>query len=317
MAEILFDIPENPSPDWGGAGFFTTVDGIRIRYAVFPAQKRPLKGTVVILPGRNECIEKYFETVRDLSARGLGSAILDWRGQGGSGRLIADPARGYVGSFDDYVRDLGQFFEEVVLPDCRGPYYVLAHSTGALIALLAASDLVNRVRRMVLLSPLLELTGLPVSMRTVRRVAGLLYNLGFGTAYMAGGARPREGYGFAGNKLTSDRARFLRNAVLYEKAPQLAAGGPTVAWLRAACDAAEAVQVPEFMARLNLPLLMVAAGFDRVVATDTIERYALGLRTASCVTIDGARHEILQEADLYREQFFAAFDAFIPGSGPD
>ena len=30
--------------------------------------------------------------------------------------------------------------------------------------------------------------------------------------------------------------------------------------------------------------------------------------------IDGARHEILQEADIYREQLLAAFDAFIPGT---
>ena len=32
------------------------------------------------------------------------------------------------------------------------------------------------------------------------------------------------------------------------------------------------------------------------------------------MTIDGARHEILQEADRYREQFLAAFDAFVPGT---
>ena len=49
--------------------------------------------------------------------------------------------------------DLDQFFEEIVLPDCRGPYYILAHSTGSLIALLAAPSMVNRVRRMVLVAP--------------------------------------------------------------------------------------------------------------------------------------------------------------------
>ena len=106
---------------------------------------RPLKGTVVILPGRNECIEKYFETARNLSERGFSTATLDWRGQGGSDRLLRDPQRGHVQSFYDYARDLDQFFEEVVLPDCRGPYYVLAHSTGSLIALLASPSLINRV----------------------------------------------------------------------------------------------------------------------------------------------------------------------------
>ena len=45
-----------------------------------------------------------------------------------------------------------------------------------------------------------------------------------------------------------------------------------------------------------------------------IEDLARRLRNGSLLTIDGARHEILQEADIFREQFFAAFDAFVPGS---
>ena len=38
------------------------------------------------------------------------------------------------------------------------------------------------------------------------------------------------------------------------------------------------------------------------------------LRGGSVLMIDGARHEILQEADVYREQLLAAFDAYVPGS---
>jgi lysophospholipase len=33
------------------------------------------------------------------------------------------------------------------------------------------------------------------------------------------------------------------------------------------------------------------------------------------VVIDGARHELLQEREGLREQVWAAFDAFVPGSG--
>ena len=33
--------------------------------------------------------------------------------------------------------------------------------------------------------------------------------------------------------------------------------------------------------------------------------------------IEGARHEILQEQDVYRAQFWAAFDAFVPGASCD
>lgn len=317
MTELLVDIPENPAPDWGHAAKLVARDGKAIRYALFPAQGRPLKGTVVILTGRNECIEKYFETIRDLSVRGLGTAILDWRGQGGSDRLIRDPQRGFIESFLDYVRDFEQFFEDVVLPDCRGPFYVLGHSTGSLIALLAAPALLNRVRRMVLIAPLLELTGQPVSSAMLRRLSGLVSSLGFGTLYVSGGPRPTGGYPFTANKLTTDLARYTRNNILYDKAPHLAMGGPTVSWMHAACVAADRVRDPDFMARIQIPVLMIAAGDDEVVSTSAIEDYARHLRSGSVLTIDGARHEILQEADIYREQFFAAFDAFVPGESPE
>jgi lysophospholipase len=294
----------------------TARDGLRLRYARFGATSRPLKGTVIILPGRNECIEKYFETIGDFSARGLGSAIVDWRGQGDSGRMLRDPARGYIDSFYEYVRDLEQFFAEVVLPDCRGPFYMLGHSTGSLVALLAAPSMVNRVRRMVLCVPLLELTGFPFSMQTIRRIAGALYAVGLGSMYMAGGARPRETKPFSTNVLTTDHTRYRRNSLLYETYPRLALGGPTVAWVRAACTAAETVQDPEFIAKMQIPMLFVAAGSDAVVSTPAIEHYVRQIKSASLLTVDGARHEIWQEADIYREQLLAAFDAFIPGSDP-
>jgi lysophospholipase len=313
----LADTPQNPIPEWGEAATFTGYGGTTIRYALFPAQARPLRGTVVVLTGRNECIEKYYETVRDLSKRGLGVAVLDWRGQGGSGRMLRDPLRGHVDSFSDYARDLETFFTEVVLPDCRGPFFVLGHSTGSLVALLAAPSLSNRVRRMVLIAPPLEFTRQRLSTPRLRLVTTLLYGLGLGSFYVSGGPRPKGGYPFHGNKLTSDPARFARNAAIYDAAPQLALGGPTVAWVRAALLAAEQVRDPDFMARVQVPILFVAAGFDQVVSTPAIEDYATRLRSGSLVTIDGARHEILQEADIYREQFFAAFDAFIPGVGTE
>lgn len=304
----------NPMPDNAVAGFLAMRDGVKLRYARFAATGRPLKGTVIILPGRNEPIEKYFETIRDLGKRGLGAAIADLRGQGGSDRLLKDPERGYVDSFQDYVRDLEQFFEEIVLPDCRGPYYMLGHSTGALIALLSSLSMTNRVRRMVLSAPLLSLVGYPVSMRGIRRFVTALYASGLGTMYVAGGPRPRQAAPFATNLLTSDHARHARNQEIYDRHPSLVLGGPTVAWVRAACIASEAVQDEEFIARLQIPMLVVAAGADRVVSTPVTERYVRRLKSASLLTIDGARHELLQEADIYREQFLAAFDAFVPGS---
>lgn len=311
---ILFEIPGNPLPPGGDAGFFVAKDGKRIRYARFAAAARPFKGTVLLLSGRNECIEKYFETIADLTGRGFSVAMIDWRGQGGSDRLLNNPARGYVGHFSHYVRDLEQFFEEFVLPDHHGPYYVLAHSTGGLIALLAAPALVNRVRRMVLSTPLLSLYGFPVSMRAIRYITTAFRLIGLGWLYASGG--PRRPVPFATNVLTSDLARYERNNRLIDTFPALGMGGPTAAWISRVCEAADTVSDPDFMARIQIPILFVAAGADEVVSTPVIEKFARGLRSGAVVTVDGARHELLQEADIYREQLLAAFDAFVPGSDP-
>ncbi|TIT20169.1 MAG: alpha/beta hydrolase [Mesorhizobium sp.] len=312
---LFHETPGNPLPENAAGGFFTTRDGKKIRYGLFAAVARPMKGTVVVLTGRNECIEKYFETIRNLADRGFGVATLDWRGQGASDRMIGDRQRGYVQSFFDYTGDLEQFFEEIVLPDCRGPYYILAHSAGAVIALLAAPSMANRVRRMVLIAPFFTVPDLPVSAKTVRRICSLFCLLGLGRLYAAWGPRPKESVPFAINKLTSDPARYRRNTLIYETYPQLALGGPTIRWLKAATEASLIVSDPDFMAKIQVPLLMIAAGADQVVSTRAVEAYARHLRVGSLVMIDGARHEILQEADLYREQLLAAFDAFIPGTG--
>lgn len=313
-SDLLFGTAANEVPSRARAGFLKARDGLKLRYALFAAGGRPRKGTVVILTGRNESIEKYFETVRDLSVRGLGTAIMDLRGQGASGRQLRDRERGYVKTFRDYVSDLDAFFEEIVLPDCPGPYFILGHSTGSLVALLAAPGLVNRVQRMVLSAPLLGFESSPVSIATLHRMALVLSSLGLGSRYLGGGPRSREETAFATNKLTSDFQRYTRNSGIYLRYPELALGGPTVAWILAASRAIARATDPDFMARIQIPTLLIAAGADEVVSTPAIEEYAIALRSGSLLTIDGARHEMLQEADVYREQFLAAFDSFVPGT---
>jgi lysophospholipase len=61
-------------------------------------------------------------------------------------------------------------------------------------------------------------------------------------------------------------------------------------------------------------MLVFAAGADRVVSTPHIERFGNRLKAGRVIVLDHSEHEILQERDSIRQQFWAAFDAFIPGS---
>src|SRR6476646_5726833 len=104
----LVSIPANPAPEDAVSGTVKTPDGVNLRCARWlPPPSR--KGTVCVFQGRAEFIEKYFETVRDLRARGFAVATIDWRGQGLSDRVLSNPRKGYVGSFSEYDLDLESF----------------------------------------------------------------------------------------------------------------------------------------------------------------------------------------------------------------
>ena len=309
----LLTIPQFPAPDGASVGALRTSDGVTLRYARWPAPPAR-KGTVCVFPGRAEFIEKYFEVVTDLRLRGFAAAVLDWRGQGLSQRSLRDPRKGHVRSFADYDRDLEAFVQEVVLPDCPPPYFALAHSMGAAVLLRTAQQGRRWFERTVLSAPLIGLAGRAGSPGT-RATIRWMRRLGLGASYVpSGGATSIFSLPFEGNPLTADAARYNRTAAIVEAHPALALGSPTVSWLDAAFDVMGAFATVAYAPQLQHPILIVAAGQDAIVSNSATEQFAMRLRTGAYIVIPGARHEILMERDTYRAQFWAAFDAFVPGS---
>ena len=309
----LISIPANPVPDDVVTGSIETPDGTTLRFARW-APPPGRKGTVVLLQGRAESIEKYFETVRDLRARGFAVAAFDWRGQGLSSRALSDRLKGYVRNFSEYIVDLDAIMDQVVLPDCPPPYYALGHSMGGAIGIRACHDGNRWFDRMVLSAPMIALhSGKLIAI--AGPLARTLRLLGRGSAYVpTSNGRPVGAEEFAGNPLTSDPVRFARNDALLEEEPKLGLGGPTIAWLDSALRLMKRFAAPQYPAYIRQPILLVAAGRDEVVSTPAIETFGTNLLAGRHLILAGAKHEILQEQDHYRAQFWAAFDAFIPGT---
>lgn len=242
-------------------------------------------------------------------------AVLDWHGQGGSSRLLRNPFKGHVKDFAYYEDDLTRFMNDVVLPDCPPPYYALAHSMGGAVLFKAATQRGCWFSRMVMTAPMLKLIGLPVSHSALARLVEAVAFCGLGGNFVPGGMKDyRASQTFEGNPLTSDRERFLRNQSVVSVAPQLAVGPPTIGWVRSALAAMAAVTSDAFPNRLRVPVLMLAAGEDRIVSSKAIEEFAFRLKVGTQCLLRGSQHEILQERDLIREQFWAAFDAFVPSA---
>ncbi|MBX6426640.1 MAG: alpha/beta hydrolase [Variibacter sp.] len=311
----LVSIPANPAPEGAVVGELRTPDGVSLRFVRWPPPPGR-KGTVCLFQGRAEFIEKYFEVVAELRARGFAVATLDWRGQGLSQRPLADPRKGHVRKFSEYDTDLDTFMREVVLPDCPPPYFALAHSMGGAILLRAARQGRRWFERMVFSAPMIALYGRAMS-PAVRASTKALRLLGRGKTYVpGGGATSITSFPFKDNPLTSDPARYARTGAIVEAAPELGLGSPTVAWLDAAFATMAAFADPSYPRRIRQPILIVAAGQDTVVSTPAIEQFAIRMRAGAHLVVPGARHELLMEQDFYRQQFWAAFDAFVPGSAP-
>jgi lysophospholipase len=309
----LVSIPANPVPDNVVSGTIKTPDGAELRFARW-APPAGRKGTVCVFAGRTEQIEKYFETVRDLRDRGFAVAMIDWRGQGHSSRRLRDSRKGYVRDFADFEIDVETFVQQVVLPDCPPPYFALAHSMGGAVMLRLAHAGKRWFDRMVLSAPMIDLPGRATSFAAVALLRTLRL-AGQGGRYVPGGSDALTGSeSFVNNPFTSDPVRFARNAAILEEDPTLGLGSPTVAWADTAVRTMRGFRAANYPLQIRQPILMLAASSDTIVSTAAIEEFAYHLRAGSHLVIAGSRHEILQEQDRYRAQFWAAFDAFVPGT---
>jgi lysophospholipase len=310
----LVSLAKNPVPSGGTVGAFKGYDGAELRYARWDATRMPRRGTVCLFGGRAEFIEKYFEVIADLRRRGFAVATMDWRGQGGSQRMLSNPRKGYVRGFWEYDRDLIRFMKDIVLPDCPPPFIGLGHSMGGNILLRSATMPGLWFERIILSAPMISISEscLGTTQRRALLYAEAASLLGMSTAYIVGGSdQLPSSQKFEGNSLTSDYERWLRSKAVLDLAPSLGLGSPTVGWLKAALRSCRMVGAPDFPSRINVPLLLFAAGTDTVVSTRAIEDFAVRAKVSSCILMPGSQHEILQENDAVRTRFWAAFDAYL------
>jgi lysophospholipase len=311
----LIETAGNPAPAGGLVLPVATDDGVTLRAAYWPPTISPPRGTVLLLHGRAEFIEKYFEVIHELLARGFAVATFDWRGQGSSARTLADGHKGHATHFADFRHDVEAVSRDIVERHLPKPLFCLAHSMGACIALIGAAEGWLPGERLVAVAPMVALS-LVKHARLARGLARLLERLGLGARFVPGGrSQSISTEPFEGNRLSGDPQRYARNAAVAKAVGQGAVGSPTIAWLTAAYDAMEILQARGYSSRIKVPTLVIAAGSDPVCSTRDAEVFARGLGPGSrYLVVPGSRHEILMEVDEVRAAFWAAFDSFIPGS---
>ncbi len=292
-----------------------TADGVSLRVAQWPASAMPIQGTVLLLQGRAEFIEKYFETVDHFRARGFDVVSFDWRGQGGSERLLRNPRKGPCAALLRLLsRSRCGLRRDGGMGRARKPWFSRRAFHGR-----GRASRAPRTRRnagaacRADLSDDRLLADDRASLCDRARHHALRLRLG---AILHSGRRSWLDHRQAlrNNRLSTDLARYERNAaILSERARSRD---------RRSDRRLDRFRLP-YDARL-CPIRIFRAGSRRLCSssraetiawssTQATERFASRLKTGSAIVIVGARHELLMESDFFRDQALAAIDAFIPG----
>lgn len=295
-APFFADLADGPP---GAQAVWLQVGAVRIRAAWWKAGS---KGTVVLLPGRTECIEKYGRAAGDLVARGYSVITIDWRGQGLADRALPDPMSGHVGDFAEYQADLDALLEAADRADLPHPRYLMAHSMGGCIGLRALMRGLP-FRAAVFSAPMWGIS-MAAWLRPVAQVVTAVSGL-FGQSHRYAPGTGATTYvleaEFQGNVLTTDPEMWAYIRAQAEVHPELALGGPSLAWLRAALQECGALSI---MAAPLVPAITALGSQEKVVDTAPVHLRMAGWGMGQLDLYAGAEHEIMMETAATRKRFF-------------
>lgn len=300
--------------------FFTSQDNQNIRCGFMRADADKIKGIILLLNGRTEFMEKYTQVASHLCSIGYYVMSLDWRGQGLSVRELDNRDKGYVKNFNLYLSDLKIFYNLHVLPlsaSLKLPVMILAHSMGGHIALRFLSEYpqdVQTIKKALLISPMVDIITSPINIdfadkfidSASRLLADLAVTAGLEDHYIIGGRDYRkEDARFEGNVLTHDWDNFWLEHKEISKNRNLAVGGVTWGWIKAAFDSIATLKREKYLSKIKTPVSILSAEQDRVVSNSAQKRVCKIIPNGKFILIPGARHEILFETEEIRKELWS------------
>ena len=303
-------LPERFLPPPGFVwGSFTATDGAVLRWGHLPV--RNPRAECVMVGGFGEFIEKQFETVRHLAARGIAVWCLDWRGQGGSTRPRRLPTRPRARNFDRDAEDLATF-TATKLPG-RLPRLLVAHSMGGAIALVCLRRHPQLFAAAILSSPMVGLrTGRlpPTLFRLITRPARAA---GLGACFIPGAHkwRPDQLPSPERSRVSTDAERCRLRHAWFSADPGLRLDQATYGWVDSALGLVARISKPEFLAGIHTPILFGRAGREVVVSRKAQRRAAQLLPNCTLVELPESKHDPFLERDAIRDYWLSRLDRFI------
>ncbi len=283
-----------------------TSDDVRIRFATWSDGNR---GTVLLLPGRGEFIEKYGSVIGQLTQRGFACVVLDWRTHGLSDRWPADPAMGHVASFDDYRKDLDAVMDHPLVQALPQNIVMVAHSMGGCVGLRALHDHLTP-KAAIFTSPMWELDVAPVLKPLLKILLFFTIFKPFRARYSPGGGPDPyvQNQPFEDNVLTGNPVAYAAFQDRMIRLPELRTGGPSLNWLASANREMKALRK---LGLTEVPSLCVTGGQEDIIVTSVVSDLVARTKNAELLHLEDARHEPFFETEAIQTKVWSAIDRFL------
>jgi lysophospholipase len=262
-------------------------------------------------------IEKYLEVIDHWAQRGWAVTTFDWRGQGGSGRLTSDPLCGHIHDFAQWIADLEAFAQDW-RSEGSGPEVMVAHSMGGHLLLRALAEGMRPPQAAVAVAPMVAVHTAPLPFWLANAIAKGMCALGL-SSRQAWTQKEDSVHQRAmrQKRLTHDPERYADELWWRDHSRDVALGPPSWRWVAQALQSTRRLERDSGLARIAIPLLILAAQKDRLVSTPAIRRIADRLPDARLhVYGSEAAHEILRELDGVRLDALRRIDAFLDETAP-
>lgn len=287
-------------------------DGHEIRrIALPPRADAPPRGSLLFMPGRADFYEKYLESLVEWADAGWHVSAADWRGQGASGRMTADPLVGHITDFSIWIADLGALWRDWV-NTTPGPHVLVGHSMGGHLVLRGVADGAASPDALVLSAPMMGfVTAVPQVIQHF--YARIMCRIGK-PERMAWEASEKPGSDTADRVtlLTHDADRYADELWWRAARPELEIGPASWRWVERAVASIEHLRAPGALEAVMAPVLVLGARQDALVAWHAVEQAAERLPRGELVAWGPeARHELLREVDSVRGSVMAAMTGFL------
>lgn len=290
-----------PSFMSGKYGTFKGIDNLNINYKTFISNESKSK-CLLILPGRQEPIEKYAEVIYDIQNSSVGKNlsifIMDHRGQGSSDRMTENSQIGYVDHFSDYVDDVETFIDQVIKPQQCSKTYLLAHSLGGAIGLGVIAKNPNFFTATTFSAPMWQINTHPYPEPIAYSIVALTTKLGKGKEYAIGRGDYDLNIPFQNNEFTHSEQRYIMTMNTYRNFPLTLVGGPANRWV------AESLKFTKMLRKhvkgLRIPMILLQAGQDKIVRNSGMDKVCDHNQFCLKTVFKNSDHEILMEQDLIR-----------------